>query len=344
MTENAGVPTEGVSPGGPVAAERTLPPGFVCRNCASREARVILRGLPDRLSGVAGSFSYGRCTTCGLAQLLQVPTDLGPFYAGYRLHRPNSSLYQVVRGLLVGRCYYRPPEPAGTVLDVGCGNGWYLESLQRRGWRGYGYEPDAAYAAQLSRDLGLPVFSRLEDLFARCAGRLDLVTFHFSFEHLSSPRDLLQCAARCLRPGGRMYLAVPNFEGREARLFGARWFHLDAPRHITLFGRRLLESLLGELGFGSIRIRNLPVPTGFAGSVSYRLCGRLNPMVWYASILPGLLFACIVRDGNMGILATKQGESDERKGRGPLAQGAPGMPTLRGESDWDATGRDTTSA
>jgi len=100
-------------------------------------------------------------------------------------------------------------------------------------------------------------------------------------------------------------MAVPNIEGREARLFGGRWFHLDPPRHIVLFTKDQLTELLGSIGFTECETRDLAVPTGFAGSLSYLLAGRFSAPIWYVGMAPGLLFCRLIRDGNFMIRARK---------------------------------------
>ena len=63
----------------------------------------------------------------------------------------------------------------------------------------------------------------------------DLVVIWHVLEHLSDPVATVHQAAAMLRPGGVLALAVPNFSSRQARWFGADWFHLDLPRHLWHF-------------------------------------------------------------------------------------------------------------
>ncbi len=276
---------------------------FACRNCDSTNSVQLYRELPDRFRGLPGRFSYVRCAGCGLFQIEQAPSNLGDFYSGYRLHSGDSLVYALFRSLFIGRCYIRP-RPAGTLLDIGCGNGWYLKMMQDRGWRGVGFEFSEEYAKELSAALGMDVLAKEQDLAGRAAS-FDLVTFNFSFEHLERPRQFIELARRCLRQGGRVYLSVPNIESSEAALFGPMWFHLDPPRHLALFTKAQLSGLLESAGFEDVRVRNLPVPTGFAGSMSNLLTGRFHPLAWYLGTLPGALFSLLVRDGNFGITAVK---------------------------------------
>jgi hypothetical protein len=67
----------------------------------------------------------------------------------------------------------------------------------------------------------------------------------------------------------------------------------------------MLRDALAEYGFVDIDARDIATPTGFAGSVSYRLWDRFQPLTWYAAIVPGLVFSRFVRDGSFAISARR---------------------------------------
>jgi SAM-dependent methyltransferase len=277
---------------------------FECRNCGGHDARPHYADLIDRFQGFPGAFSYVSCARCGLIQLEHVSANPGEFYKGYRIHTGDSALYRLLRRLTIGNCYLDRRGHGASLLDIGCGNGTYLREMTARGWSAVGYEFDADYAAALSRQLGLSVIAGPEAL-EQHRGRFDLVTFNFSFEHLDRPRRMLELATACLRPGGEIYISVPNIESGEAALFKDRWFHLDPPRHISFFTKLMLRDVLARSGYAEIAVRDLPVPTGFAGSMSYRLWNRFHGPTWYAAMLPGMVFSAFVRDGNFAISARR---------------------------------------
>jgi SAM-dependent methyltransferase len=276
------------------------PERFECRNCRGHVSHLVYEDVPDRFQGLHGAFTYVQCDGCGLVQIEHVPEDLDVYYRDYRVHAGRSWFMKAAAKALVGDCYLQQPGHGRTMLDFGCGDGAYLQDMAKLGWKAYGYEFDPAYAAELERRIGLPVMTG-EDVLAAHDGFFDLLTFNFSFEHLAEPLRVLQLAARCLRPGGLIYLAVPNIESREAKIFKDRWFHLDPPRHLTFFTKDLLRTKLEETGFFEIETKDLPVPTGFAGSMSYRIWNRYVPLAIYAGTLPGLVFSSVVRDGNYAI-------------------------------------------
>jgi SAM-dependent methyltransferase len=280
-----------------------LPPDmFECRNCKATRAEPMYRQLRDRFEGHPGSFDYVRCASCGLVQLEDDPPDLESLYMGYRVHGSNSAVYHFLRKLTIGHAYVSQKGDGRTLLDVGCGSGWYLQQMAELGWNAVGYESNPDHAAHVANQISLPVLSG-EDALASREGQFDLITLNFVFEHLTEPHRMLDLVVRALKPGGQLYLSVPNIESREAGLFKDRWFHLDPPRHLTFFTKQMLRDMFAARGLVDIEVKDLPIPTGLAGSVSYKVWGRFEPLTWYSLIVPGLVFSRVVRDGTFAISA-----------------------------------------
>jgi len=279
-----------------------------CRLCQSGAFETVYEGLNDRLYGVGNGevFAYVRCRNCGLVQLAGGPSGsaLAEYYREYKHRGKEGLLYSVFRRLVTGHAYYFPRRQPGGLLDFGCGTGWYLQAMARRGWQCRGCEFESEYARQLSEQIGFPVVTP-RDLCTESTHYCDLVTFNFSLEHLEDPLASLRCAATVLRRGGEVYITLPNVAGKEARLWGRNWLALDPPRHITLPDRGNITAMLDRTGFKVQTIRNIPLATGFSGSLSYALTGRFNRAIWYGSILFGMAFSTVIRDGTFAVHAIK---------------------------------------
>lgn len=78
------------------------------------------------------------------------------------------------------------------------------------------------------------------------AGRLDLVTSYFAFEHIPKPAVAARHVAELLRPGGTFYAVVPDTFGNIADFIVAD--------HVNHFTRPSLIRLLRDAGFGAIAI------------------------------------------------------------------------------------------
>lgn len=149
------------------------------------------------------------------------------------------------------------------VLDVGCGNGRYLEMLHRRGLAKhqlFGVEMDEGAIARLNRAGFQGYCGRLEDVAAELpADSFDVIVMLQVIEHVANPAATAQILARLLRPGGRLILETPNLEGWDARLFAQGfWGGYHFPRHWHFFQRSTLRRLIEESGLELLRFQALP--------------------------------------------------------------------------------------
>ncbi len=225
--------------------------------CSHPEAqRTPLFPAQDYITG--DRFVIARCGACGFTVTTPQPRPeaMGRYYpAGYYgsaggkrfpkvMERLQDALYghraETVQKLNRGR--------PGRVLDVGCGRGLLLEQFRRRGWEGQGTELSEQAAAYPRDVLKLPVRIGTLDNLEFPAGHFDAVVMWHVLEHVSDPRVALAAVARVLKPGGIFMVGVPNFGGLEARSCRDKWFHLDAPRHLTHFTWSALREGLAAAG------------------------------------------------------------------------------------------------
>ncbi len=130
------------------------------------------------------------------------------------------------------------------VLDVGCGSGRALLDLSYLGFSNLsGVDPfvekDLFYAN------GVKVFRR--DL-ASMSGEFDLITFHYSFEHMDQPEMVLRETKRLLSPSGMVIIRIPVACSYAWRHYGVNWFNLDPPRHLYIHTFRSMDLLAQRVG------------------------------------------------------------------------------------------------
>lgn len=154
------------------------------------------------------------------------------------------------------------PASPGTLVDVGCGLGFFLGTVRRHrpGWslRGYELSEFAVGWAQEHNDL--------RGIVQRCPveesdlppGSVDVVTMWDVIEHLPRPQALLRRLAGLLKPGGFVFVQTPNWPVQYARarttvlldrgvVPGKRYLY--AKDHVNQFSRRSLTRLAVETGF-----------------------------------------------------------------------------------------------
>jgi 2-polyprenyl-3-methyl-5-hydroxy-6-metoxy-1,4-benzoquinol methylase len=151
---------------------------------------------------------------------------------------------------VVGRHLPRP-RPSQTLLDVGCGNGIFLEFARQAGWQASGVDFDEdAVACCLQK--GLDVRQGGIEVLTDRAGYFDWITLSHVIEHVHDPLALLVVCQRLLKPGGGLWIETPNIQSQGHREFGAAWRGLEPPRHLVLFNRGSLKQALHAAGFQEV--------------------------------------------------------------------------------------------
>lgn len=153
-----------------------------------------------------------------------------------------------------GRHLYAGRFPrGGRLLDVGCGNGLFVARAREMGWRAEGLEPDPR-AAAACRERGERVIEGdLRHCPAEWREAFDVITLSHCIEHMREPAADLGRLAGLLRPGGWLWLALPNPGSPGARLFGGAWRGLHAPFHLAIPSQRQLRRMLESAGFERIQ-------------------------------------------------------------------------------------------
>jgi SAM-dependent methyltransferase len=134
----------------------------------------------------------------------------------------------------------------GRILDVGCGSGVFLEVLGAQGW--HRHAMDIADHSLL-QDQNVPFFAGHFDAQPPPVHSLDAVTLWHVFEHLYHPQQALRNAHAILKPGGYLFLAVPDHHCLDRHLFGRAWIGWDPPRHLATYSRKSMEILLRRANF-----------------------------------------------------------------------------------------------
>ena len=223
--------------------------------------RPVLEDIPkcypnDYFTHAATVFpSLGASSTTKLLRLMALSS-----YLGYKHLQPNlwySSLVgkllmfapfwrnKVTMGLGARLPYYRQ---GGRLLDVGCGNGFYLALMKELGWEVAGVELDPK-AAEIARSrFGIVVHQGSLDNAPFEQGSFDVVTMSHVIEHVPNPISFTQTAARFLKSGGQMVIVTPNVQSLGHKLFRQNWYPLDPPRHLILFTPATIKQCLLKTG------------------------------------------------------------------------------------------------
>jgi SAM-dependent methyltransferase len=165
--------------------------------------------------------------------------------------------------LALRRAFLRTGVQAGDrALDLGCGDGTFTAELARAGAQPVGVEVAEAAVRRARR--GHP---ELEFRLAPIDGSLpfdvaafDLIWASEVIEHIGDTARWLSEVRRVLTPSGRLLLTTPSHGRLRVALGGVERFSEPLGDHLHLYTRRSLVRLLGEFGFGTVRVRRAAGP------------------------------------------------------------------------------------
>lgn len=214
------------------------------RRCAVCQGTLVERFGQVRDPETGEQFAILQCTSCGLGHTDPVPADLARYY-GEAYHGTRHGItdqFCAQRRLRLLNSHASRP---GRLLDIGCGDGTFLETARVHGWDVVGTEQVGATHRASAK--GIEIRSDLKTLAGSTP--FDAATLWHSLEHVADPLGTLVELRTMLHNNAVLIVAVPDSRGLQARLFGDRWFHLDVPRHLYHFDNRSLSSLLSFAGF-----------------------------------------------------------------------------------------------
>lgn len=178
--------------------------------------------------------------------------------------------------------------PTGSILDVGCGLGFFVKTVQQKRphWKVVGYEMSrgAVRYAQTKNQL-TNVYSGMVQESGIPENSLDIITLWDVIEHIPKPHPLMAYLHSLLKPGGILFVQTPNFP---IQLVKAKWkvfrngmvediHYLEAKDHINDYSRSTLEKLGVDTGFNRPNFYILyPIVSISGGSGKWGKLGKIG--------------------------------------------------------------------
>ncbi len=261
----------------------------LCRVCGS-EAHAPLY--------VKNGYPLHRCRTCEATYCARPPLgealtalfsaayflDGGMGYSDYigdeRAHRKQARRYlREIAALGIA---------TGTLLDVGCAAGFFLDEARRSGWTVTGCDVSEYAQRYATTRLGLDVARAafLDEQFAPTPHSFDVCTLHNVLEHLSDPMAVAQKLFRLVRPGGFVLLETWDPRSWFARLLGSAWPTYAPPTVLQCFTPKTLTHVFRPDRWTLLSYRTATKWISLGHGLSLLEHGA--PTVWVANIFAAL--------------------------------------------------------
>jgi len=245
---------------------------IICALCAKKQQIKILypatfkkkgisnkvysaRRLPDRIH-----YRILKCERCGLVFSSPIfpVKKLSKFYKESLCNYKDQIPYLIKTYFKIVKEIKKDLPKDPKVLEVGCGNGFFLKALVDLGFTKnvFGIEPSSRMVSEadsvVKSKIKVNIFK--SNLFPK--NNFDLILCFHTLDHIFDPNEFVNGAYSMLRKNGYVVVVVHDTQGLSVRLFGERSAIFDV-EHIYLFNKKTLRKIFARNGFRVTKVFNL---------------------------------------------------------------------------------------
>jgi len=218
-----------------------------CPLCASAERKVEL---------TKHGIDLMHCLNCDVRYSESIPADLNDIYddAQYVVHSKEDSdehfryrraRFGVERVSILERVCGDLTDKK--IVDIGCGTGFFISAAADKSRQVYGAEFSDNRRTEAVARTGLTVFSETLDEFPM--RDFDIVTAFDVLEHIPDPMPFVNGIDSILKPGGYVFLYVPNFDSFSMAVMRQYSPAIDSTEHVVMYNLNALRFLAEMMNY-----------------------------------------------------------------------------------------------
>lgn len=228
-----------------------------CPVCNGSQSHPIFTQRFSSLSsgGLLSGYDIVACSDCGFAFARDLPpqTVFDHYYAEMSKYENSGAQgmvsttyqdnYRLLADALVPHILLHE-----SIADVGCATGGLLAEIKSRGFQNVvGFDPSSNCASIAKSLYGIEVHAMPINALNGREERFDVVMLTGVLEHLRDVGSSLKSVSALLKPGGRLFLVVPDACQYE------QWcrapYQFFSVEHVNYFSTQSLKNALAQVGF-----------------------------------------------------------------------------------------------
>lgn len=257
--------------------------------------------IGEMIFGVKDEFIYFECSKCGCLQIAEIPSNMEKYYPqnlyysfqkGYsnnfikKVLKRKRDEYAIFKKGFIGKIVYKKyPDILldmisktkishnSRILDVGCGSGNLLYSLNEIGFKDLvSIDP---FIDNEIKEKNIEIFKKTIHEISDIE-KFDLVIFNHSFEHIPDQLETLLKVCKILSNSGICLIRMPIKTEYIWNRYGINWVQIDAPRHFFIHTLRSFKLLTENSGLTIQEVIFDSTEFQFWGSEQYKRGIPLN--------------------------------------------------------------------
>jgi 2-polyprenyl-3-methyl-5-hydroxy-6-metoxy-1,4-benzoquinol methylase len=138
--------------------------------------------------------------------------------------------------------------PDGSILDYGCSWGYGVYQFCQAGYQATGFEISRPRVEYGRRALNVNLTSDITTLPGKT---FNAIYSAHVLEHIPDPKTALVAFQGLLKPGGKLFLYVPNCSGDNAKRLGVKWGQMINEKHVLALTAEFFHQNLPNHGFST---------------------------------------------------------------------------------------------
>lgn len=236
-------------------------------------------------------FDIVECKKCTFRFTQNAPTEenVGPYYdtEEYVEHSDTSkglvfSLYHVARKWMLNRKLHliKKASSGKMLLDVGSASGYFLNHMKNAGYHVEGVEISEKARNLCKSKFNIETYDPRLLIDHGLSHKYDIISLWHVFEHVYTYDEYFSAFNSLLKPGGKLFIAMPNYTSLDAKYYGKYWNAYDVPRHIWHFNVKSFNSFANSRGFSIVQKKRLPLDPFYNAMVSAEFKPKYTFVGW----------------------------------------------------------------
>lgn len=270
------------------------------------------RRIPDRLH-----FRFSKCEKCGLifSNPILSSQKIEGFYRESDFNYKKESDYLKKTYYSYFKNFVKPENKKVKVLEIGCGNGFFLEELFDNGFKNiHGIEPGVRSVSKAKPHIKDKIIVDVlrKNIFK--SNSFDIICCFHTMDHIIDIEEFMNGINVLLKKNGKVFIIVHDTSSLSVKLLGEKSPIFDV-EHIFLFNKKSLIKLFTKYDF--TKIKTIKIINKYPVLYWIKLFPMPNMikrgLIWILRITKLGSLPFFLPAGNIGVLAYKREKSIQKE-------------------------------